>query len=96
MDADDLNEKGLVPGEPILYRRGSQLPKILEEPPLSEMASAQCRQLAEDMEYVAGVSGLMASGTLPGGEYPQRNTELGQVASAPLPVGAAGAGPGDR
>ena len=67
VDADDLNEKGLVPGEPILYRRGSQLPKILEEPPLSEMASAQCRQLAEDMEYVAGVSGLMASGTLPGG-----------------------------
>lgn len=67
VDADDLTEKGLVPGEPVFYQRGSELPKLLEEPQLSDLAMAQCDQLAQDMEYAAGVSGLMTGGTLPGG-----------------------------
>ncbi len=67
VDADDLTEKGLVPGEPVLYQRGSALPKLLEEPQLSDLALAQCDQLAKDMEYAAGVSGLMTGGVLPSG-----------------------------
>ena len=67
VDVDDLTEKGLVPGEPVLYQRGAALPKLLDEPQLSDIAMAECAQLANDMEYAAGVSGLMISGALPGG-----------------------------
>ena len=67
VDVDDLTDKGLVPGEPVLYQRGSAVPKLLDEPQLSDIAMAECTQLSNDMEYAAGVSGLMISGALPGG-----------------------------
>ncbi|MBQ8911228.1 MAG: hypothetical protein IJY89_01495, partial [Clostridia bacterium] len=65
VDADDLTDRGLAPGAPIIYSRGSALPTILDTPTLSDFACAQCEKLEKDMEYAAGVSGMMAGGTLP-------------------------------
>lgn len=65
VDADDLNDRGLAPGAPIVYSRGSALPALLETPTLSDFACAQCEKIEKDMEYAAGVSGMMAGGTLP-------------------------------
>ena len=67
VDADDLSENGLVPGQPVIYRRGARLPELLETPQLDATALSHCDQLGKDMEYAAGVSGLMTGTTLPGG-----------------------------
>ena len=67
VDADDLCEKGLVPGEPVIYRRGARLPELLDEPAMPDIAENQLKQLMQDMEYVAGVSGLMTDLSLPSG-----------------------------
>lgn len=66
IDTEDLTDKGLAPGSPIVYSRGSNLPTLLETPALSDFACAQCTKLEQDMEYAAGVSGMLASGSLPG------------------------------
>lgn len=65
VDADDLTERGLCPGAPIVYERGARLPSLLETPSLSDIAYAQCEKLEKDMEYAAGVSGMLAGGSLP-------------------------------
>ena len=65
VDADDLTDRGLVPGAPIVYSRGAALPALLETPALSDFACAQCEKLEKDMEYAAGVSGMLAGGSLP-------------------------------
>ena len=65
VDADDLTDRGLVPGAPIVYSRGASLPALLETPSLSDLAFAQCEKLEKDMEYAAGVSGMLAGGSLP-------------------------------
>lgn len=65
VDADDITEKGLCPGAPVVYRRGAALPSLLETPTLSDIAFAQCEKLEKDMEYAAGVSGMLAGGSLP-------------------------------
>lgn len=65
VDADDVTEKGLCPGAPVVYRRGATLPSLLETPTLSDIAFAQCEKLEKDMEYAAGVSGMLAGGSLP-------------------------------
>ncbi|MBQ8398605.1 MAG: hypothetical protein IJX08_01420 [Clostridia bacterium] len=65
VDAEDLTETGLVPGAPIVYSRGATLPTLLDTPELSDFACAQCEKLEQDMEYAAGVSGMLAGGNLP-------------------------------
>ncbi|MBP3321670.1 MAG: hypothetical protein J6M12_04900 [Clostridia bacterium] len=65
VDADDLTQSGLCPGAPIVYSRGATLPSLLETPALSDLACTQCEKLEKDMEYAAGVSGMLAGGSLP-------------------------------
>ena len=75
VDADDLCTTGLVPGEPVIYRRGAHLPELLKQPEMPEMAERQLKQMMQDMEYVAGVSGLMTDLSLPSGVMSGRALE---------------------
>ncbi len=67
VDIDEYNENGLAPGAALVYRQGSNPPTPIPNGVLPSEMMAERYNLMRDMEYVAGVSQLTASGAVPAG-----------------------------
>ena len=67
IDVDDWEENGLVPGKMITFDANRGTPKPVDIPSLPATVPMEMNQVANDMEYVAGVSQLMVYGSAPSG-----------------------------
>lgn len=67
VDVDELSDNGVPPGKVIPYSSSRGKPDFLDYPTLPEQVSREAAQLANDMEYIAGVSQLMVVGAAPSG-----------------------------
>ncbi len=67
IDAEKYELIGVAPGSMVQYRIGSKEPRPIQVGVLPETVFAECRQIAQDMEYTAGVSQLMVTGAAPAG-----------------------------
>ena len=66
-DLDLLAEEGLAPGTVIEYSPERGVPELLRLASLPAEVRHECETLARDMEYVAGLSQLMMTGSSPTG-----------------------------
>ncbi|MCK9477991.1 MAG: hypothetical protein M0R40_00630 [Firmicutes bacterium] len=67
IDIEEYEANGLTPGYMLVYKQGSQAPKPIENGNLPSEIMMERQNLIRDMEYVAGVSQLMTSGSVPTG-----------------------------
>lgn len=67
VDVEEYDENGLAPGAMLVYRQGSNPPVPIPNGNLPSEILNERYNLMRDMEYVAGVSQLSASGNVPTG-----------------------------
>ena len=67
VDVDEYEENGSAPGSILTYKKGYQPPIPKTNAPLPPAVTQTYMNLRTEMEYVAGVSQLMVSGTAPNG-----------------------------
>jgi len=66
-DMDALLDIGITPGSIIEYNPERGAPAPIQVPPISDEVRLECESLAREMEYIAGVSQLMVTGSTPSG-----------------------------
>ena len=67
VDVELLEEEGLVPGKPLIYKNGYNEPKPIMQGNLPGELLQELYNLKSDMEYIAGTSQLMVNGATPAG-----------------------------
>lgn len=67
VDIDELEENGAAPGAMIKYKPSGNPPRPIENGNLPSEIMIERQNLIRDMEYTAGVSQLMTSGSVPAG-----------------------------
>lgn len=67
IDIDEYCDGGIEPGRPLIYKSGYSAPHYMENQQLPNEILQELYNLRNDMEYVAGVSQLMVTGSTPTG-----------------------------
>lgn len=65
VDEDDLVEGGLRPGSVIVYRQGSQAPRMLDHGNVPTIFTTEEASLEEEFNVITGVSDIMRSSSVP-------------------------------
>ena len=63
IDTESLEMEGLSPGKVLIYRQGSKIPEIMQNPKLNVDFEAEEERLLGEFKTVSGVSDMMADGT---------------------------------
>ena len=63
VDTDALELEGLSPGKVLVYRQGSKIPEIMQNPKLNIDFEKEEERLLGELKTVSGVSDMMAEGT---------------------------------
>ena len=63
VDTDALEMEGLSPGKVLVYRQGSKIPEIMQNPRLNIDFESEEERLLGELKTVSGVSDMMAEGT---------------------------------
>ena len=63
VDTEDLEMDGLSPGKVLVYRQGSKIPEIMQNPKLNVDFEEEEARLLGEFKTVSGVSDMMAEGT---------------------------------
>ncbi len=65
VDTDELETDGLRPGSVIVYRQGSQAPRMLDQGNVPAVFTAEEARLEEEFNTITGVSDIMRSSFVP-------------------------------
>lgn len=65
VDTDELEADGLRPGSVIVYRQGSQAPRMLDQGNVPAIFTAEEARLEEEFNTITGVSDIMRSSFVP-------------------------------
>ncbi|MBQ7227959.1 MAG: hypothetical protein IJX05_06135 [Clostridia bacterium] len=65
VDEDELTESGLKPGSVIVYRQGSQAPRMMDQGNVPSIFSSEEARLEEEFNVITGVSDIMRSSSVP-------------------------------
>ncbi len=65
VDEEELTEGGLRPGSVLVYRQGSQAPRMLDQGNVPAIFSAEESKLEEEFNVITGVSDIMRSSSVP-------------------------------
>ena len=63
IDTEDLEEEGLSPGKVLVYRQGSKIPEIMQNPKMNVDFEEEETRLLSEFKAVSGVSDMMSEGT---------------------------------
>lgn len=65
VDEEELTDGGLRPGSVLIYRQGSQAPRMLDQGSVPAIFSAEESKLEEEFNVITGVSDIMRSSSVP-------------------------------